>query len=295
MSSMGNLFAEFSSARRVEETFHGLLTHQISTAFGDELRVAEQGAHVLSWRSFGRERFYLSPQNAFDGKTAIRGGIPICFPQFNMRGHLPKHGFARNLNWKFKHFEATANSADIVFELLSNEITRQWWEQEFESRLLIQMTPGQLLVRLQVVNTDKKSLQFSGALHSYFAVDTIKQVTLSGLQNRPEWNAVTDVRGHGVSQIRFDSEFDRVYSEPAVPIHLRDAAHSIEITQSSSWGESVVWNPGEEKCATFTDMPANGYMHMLCVEAAQVYSPIELDAGSQWEGWQCIKVLDTSF
>jgi glucose-6-phosphate 1-epimerase len=33
-------------------------------------------------------------------------------------------------------------------------------------------------------------------------------------------------------------------------------------------------------------MPEDGWRHMLCVEAAQVFEPITLPAGERWEGWQ---------
>jgi glucose-6-phosphate 1-epimerase len=52
----------------------------------------------------------------------------------------------------------------------------------------------------------------------------------------------------------------------------------------------VVWNPGEGKCATLADMPAQGFARMLCVEAAQVFDPISIPAGGQWAGWQRLTV-----
>ena len=78
------------------EIFQGLPTHKLTLPCGDSLRVALHGAHVLSWVSQGRERLYLSPHSVMDAHAAIRGGVPVCFPQFNQRGPLPKHGFARN-------------------------------------------------------------------------------------------------------------------------------------------------------------------------------------------------------
>ncbi len=66
----------------------------------DTVLVALHGAQMLSWRTGdGRERLYLSPQAVMDGQAAIRGGVPLCFPQFNTRGSLPKHGFVRNTAW----------------------------------------------------------------------------------------------------------------------------------------------------------------------------------------------------
>lgn len=64
--------------------------------------VALHGAQVLSWRpDDGRERLFVSTRAVFDGKAAIRGGMPVIFPQFGERGALQKHGFARNQRWQF--------------------------------------------------------------------------------------------------------------------------------------------------------------------------------------------------
>ncbi|HNQ09783.1 MAG TPA: D-hexose-6-phosphate mutarotase, partial [Giesbergeria sp.] len=87
-------------ARSEVETYCGQPCIRLAIGDGDSALVALHGAQVLSWISGGRERLYLSPKAVFDGQAAIRGGIPLCFPQFNQRGPLPKHGFARNLAWR---------------------------------------------------------------------------------------------------------------------------------------------------------------------------------------------------
>ena len=72
------------------------LTHPVS---GDVATVALDRGHVLSWTCAGKERLFLSAKaevQAGEGAlAAIRGGIPLCWPQFAGRGPLPKHGFAR--------------------------------------------------------------------------------------------------------------------------------------------------------------------------------------------------------
>ena len=60
------------------EVFQGQPCRRIRIACGDTVLVALQGAHVLSWVSGGRERLFLSPANHWDGRTAIRGGIPVA-------------------------------------------------------------------------------------------------------------------------------------------------------------------------------------------------------------------------
>jgi glucose-6-phosphate 1-epimerase len=253
--------------------------------------VALQGAHVLSWVSQGRERLFLSPNNLWDGKSAIRGGVPVCFPQFNQRGTLPKHGFARNMVWTAGEAVANGDAAHIDFTLSTNPDTLAIWQQAFVAVLRVAMTPGQLTVTLTVNNTEAQNdLHFTGALHTYLAVDDIDLTELRGLGGRPEWDAVADVHGLADEALYFDGEFDRVYDSAANPLHLQDGTSTLQIEQSPSWANSVVWNPGEGKCAALADMPAHGFARMLCVEAAQVFEPISISAGGQWVGWQRLTV-----
>jgi glucose-6-phosphate 1-epimerase len=272
-------------------TFQGLACHQLTLHDGDSLLVAEQGAQVLSWVSQGRERLYLSPNNLWDGKSAIRGGVPVCFPQFNQRGTLPKHGFARNMVWQAGDGAVSGDEAHLDFTLSSDADTLAIWQQAFVARLRVALVPGQLTLTLTVNNTEvTNDLHFTGALHTYLAVDDIDLTELRGLGGRPEWDAVADVHGVADEALFFDGEFDRVYDASSTPLQLQDGSATLQIAQSPSWANSVVWNPGEGKCATLSDMPAQGFARMLCVEAAQVFDPIAIPAGGQWVGWQRLTV-----
>jgi glucose-6-phosphate 1-epimerase len=284
-----------------DEQFEGQACQRLTLPCGDTVLVALQGAQVLSWVSQGRERLYLSPNNLWDGKSAIRGGVPVCFPQFNQRGTLPKHGFARNMVWKVDDAaqggEAVANgdAAHIAFTLSTNSDTLAIWQQAFVVELRVALTPGQLTLTLTVNNTEAKNasnseLHFTGALHTYLAVDDIDLTELRGLGGRPEWDAVADVHGLADEVLYFDGEFDRVYDSAAKPLHLQDGTSTLQIEQSPSWANSVVWNPGEAKCAALADMPAHGFARMLCVEAAQVFEPVSIPAAGQWVGWQRLTV-----
>jgi glucose-6-phosphate 1-epimerase len=277
------------------EQYQGQACQRLTLPCGDTVLVALQGAHVLSWVSQGRERLFLSPDNLWDGKSAIRGGVPVCFPQFNQRGTLPKHGFARNMNWTVGEAVASGEAAHIDFTLSTNPDTLAIWQQAFVAVLRVAMVPGQLTVTLTVNNTEvQNELHFSGALHTYLAVDDIDLTELRGLGGRPEWDAVADVHGLADEALYFDGEFDRVYSwgesASSNPLHLQDGTSTLQIEQSPSWANSVVWNPGEGKCAALADMPAQGFARMLCVEAAQVFDPISIPAGGQWVGWQRLTV-----
>jgi hypothetical protein len=55
------------------------------------------GATLTSYRTAtGVENIFVSPGALFDGKKAIRGGVPVVFPQFGQPSKaMPQHGFAR--------------------------------------------------------------------------------------------------------------------------------------------------------------------------------------------------------
>ncbi len=273
------------------ELFQGLSTHKLTLPSGDSLRVALHGAHVLSWVSQGRERLYLSPDSVMDGQAAIRGGVPVCFPQFNQRGPLPKHGFARNLPWTVKATESTPEGVSLTLTLSDSPATRAHWPQAFEALFSIELTPRSLLLTLKVVNRDSQPLEMTGALHTYLAVDDIAHVSLRGLQGQAEWDSLTDVHAHAAAELRFDGEFDRVYEATARPLQLQDGANRLQIEQSPTWFNSVVWNPGAALSARMADLPDNGYQHMLCVEAAQVDAPVKISPQATWQGWQRLTVL----
>ena len=62
------------------------------------------GATITSWKVNNKEQLFLSNSAIYDtrkpGGKAIRGGIPIVFPQFG-EGAMLQHGFARVSNWTF--------------------------------------------------------------------------------------------------------------------------------------------------------------------------------------------------
>ena len=274
-----------------DTAFAGLPACELVLPAGDRLVVALHGAQVLSWVSGGQERLYLSPQSTFDGQAAIRGGVPVCFPQFNQRGplaeRLPKHGFARNVAWQADAPHLAADRAQLTLRLNDSAQTRAWWPQAFALALHIDLSPGALQLTLNVHNTDSQPLAFSGALHTYLAVPDVTQATLQGLGGQPEWNAVTNTHAPAADTLRFAAEFDRVYEAGPQPMTLNQTLH---ISQSPSWANTVVWNPAQDLCQRLADMPDDGWRHMLCVEAAQVYAPITLPAGGRWAGWQRLQV-----
>ncbi len=291
---MANSVAEFGAASaapatRSEELFHGQPCHRLTLANGDTVLVAQHGAHVVSWVSGGRERLFLSSKTVWDGRAAIRGGIPVCFPQFNQRGDLPKHGFVRNRPWTL--LTAERGDASLCLGLNGDDSIRALWPAEFEARLRVDLLPEKLCVTLEVRNLGTQALSFTGALHSYLAVSDIAQVRLSGLGGQKEWDSLADTHQSALKSLQCVGPFDRVYSAPHAPMHLHDPQGGLEISNSEGWADCVVWNPGAAGCAGMADMTPDAFEHMLCVEAAQVFQPISVAPGGYWSGSQVLRAV----
>ena len=73
----------------------------VTAADGARFEAYLHGAHVTSWRAAGDddERLFVSTAARFEEGMAIRGGIPVCFPQFADQGALPMHGLVRTVPW----------------------------------------------------------------------------------------------------------------------------------------------------------------------------------------------------
>ena len=269
--------------------FRGQPALALTLPAGDRAVVALHGAHLLSWvTADGIERIYLSPDALFDGKSAIRGGVPVCWPQFNQRGPLPKHGFARNVPWQAE----PGDDGQLLFTLHDDEATRALRPHAFRLRLAVALAPRQLRVTLDVTNTDPAPMSFALALHSYLRVDDIAQVRLEGLRGANRWDSLRDDRHVEMADaLRFDAEFDSVYAAPAEPLRLVQPSGTLQIAQSASCTETVVWNPAAALSARLADMPDDGYRHMLCVEAACIDENVLLAPGAQWQAWQQLTVI----
>jgi glucose-6-phosphate 1-epimerase len=122
-------------------------------------------------------------------------------------------------------------------------------------------------------------------------VHGLPSARLHGLGGLRYWDAVADTHPVMAGDWRYTDQFDAVFPAATAPLQWHDDQGTLEISQSPSMGQTVVWNPGPALCAQLADMPPDGYQHMLCVEAAQIDTPVQLAAGAQWLGWQQLRVL----
>jgi len=279
-----------SSLSSFPDTLHELPGIRLHAGSDGQAFLAAQGAQVLSWQaSDGIERLYLSPTTGGltrEGRSAvaIRGGVPICFPQFSDRGAMVKHGFARNLPWHV----GERGQASLALTLQDDDASRHHWPHAFRAQANVRLEPGMLEITFKVVNTGDAPFSFTAALHTYLKVEDIHRIRLVGLQN-VAYEDATDgciVKTQHEPALSFPGEVDRVYMSTPGPIRMVEDDRTLLTITQQGFFDTVVWNPGPDKARLLADMPDDGWLHMLCVEAACASKAVVLQPGESWEGSQ---------
>lgn len=264
---------------------------------GAEARISLAGGHILSWLPAGAgEQLYLSPRSEFVPGKAIRGGVPVCFPQFAERGPLPKHGFARTMPWELVSHEQGQDDALAVLRLRDTDATRAIWPHAFELELSVRVSGRVLDVELACENTGDTPLSFTTALHTYLRVGDLDAVSVEGLSGLRYFDSVQQAEALQRMDLLLTGEkgvldLDRIYfGVKERPLVVTEDRRQVVITQHG-FDDAVVWNPGPARCAKLADMPPEGWSEMLCVEAATVGIPVQLPPGETWVGRQSLNLL----
>ncbi|MEN3112976.1 D-hexose-6-phosphate mutarotase [Uliginosibacterium paludis] len=273
-------------------TFNGVPAVSLTTPAGAEAIILLHGAHLVSWKpAGGEERIYLSEQAVYDNGAAIRGGVPICFPQFGKTGPLPQHGFVRNMQWSKVLARGGDDFAMAVFRITDTPETRAIWPHPFAAEFSISITGARLDMEFEVENTGDASLSFTAALHTYMRVKEAEEVQLEGLRGQQYRDLLTGTEHTETGTfVSIDRETTRLYRETANPLLLREDRQALGIN-TENMPDTVVWNPWEQTCAAIGDLPDNAFRRFLCVEAGAITKPVELEASQSWWGRQSLVAM----
>lgn len=262
---------------------------------GAQVAITAHGAHICSWiPAGGEEQLFFSKTSEIREGVAMRGGVPVVFPQFANLGALPKHGFARTAMWRLVKAGQTASGvARAEFELHENIARLQIWPYVFRAELVVTVVGSSLDMRLSIQNTGDTGFSFTAALHTYFAVEQIADVTVHGLEGLQYRDSVTGATGcvDRNPVLRIHGEIDRIYAN--APRLLLCQPKQTTLIQQNGFADAVVWNPGTEKAATLPDLEPGGDQRMLCIEAAAIMQPVVLAPGASWSGNQSLTVKRT--
>ncbi|MGE3961422.1 MAG: D-hexose-6-phosphate mutarotase [Dehalococcoidia bacterium] len=249
---------------RFEDGPGGLVRGVISTPACDA-EFFLHGAQVTRWRPSGHDDvLWLSPTTRYEVGRAIRGGIPLCFPWFGPHPtdpSAPAHGLARTRAWDVGSVRRWDDAIEVI---LATRIA-DW-------TCTLGATFGrELAVTLSVTNAGSGAATFEAALHSYFAVDAIDRVAVTGLEASTYVDqAAGDVaRAASGAPVRFTGEVDRIYDAPDARVTIEDGRRIIEVEGGAS-RSTVVWNPGPVKAAALADIGEAEWRRFVCVETASV-------------------------
>jgi len=277
----------------------GMEALELCAPDGARATVLLHGGHVLSWVPAGAdEQLYVSPKTAMASGQAIRGGVPVIFPQFAARGPLQRHGFARTKPWQLVMAEQGEGDALAVLRLSDDAATRMFWPHAFELELSVRVAGRDLEIELACENKGEEMFSFSAALHSYLGLGALGDASVQGLAGLSYWDSVDGVERSQRTDLLLPGspgaqDLDRIYYQVKQDLTLQEltAAGERRVSiQQQGFEDAVVWNPGAAKCAALADMPADGYQHFLCIESAQVERPVQLAPGESWVGRQSLSL-----
>lgn len=288
---------------RVKDGF-GMEQIILREPLGSSAIVQLYGAQVTSWKNDrGTDLLFLSSKATSKPMKAVRGGIPLCFPQIGIFGHLEQHGFVRNRVWiidpnppplpvcKSKAF------IDLLFK--STEEDFKIWPHCFEFRLRVTLGAGMLTLTSRIRNTDSKPFTCTFALHTYFLVSDICEVRVEGLETLDYFDHLRKKQRFTEQgdAITFDSEVDRVYLSTPTKIAIIDheKKRTFVLRKDTGLPDAAVWNPWEKKSKSVLDLGDEDYKRMVCIEAAAVENPIILKPGEEWKGCQELSAVSSSY
>jgi glucose-6-phosphate 1-epimerase len=258
----------------------------VAEAPGVRITASARGAHLMSWTTHGVDRLWMSPLSHHGQAEALRGGVPVLFPQFGTFGDLPKHGFARTADWQPVRAEQEWGRATLAFELTDSQETRAVWPHAFRARLGMSASPTELMMALIVENRGPDVARFTGGLHTYLAVAD-PEAWIDGLAGCHAWDGVSTRAPHFSERIEgpiraLDTQ-DLVIHGAFAPVVLNDAVLGSVHVAAEGFSNRVVWNPGPGHL--LPDVAAGDEARFVCIEPTAVV-PVVLPAGGVWEGRQ---------
>lgn len=265
----------------------GTETYRLVHESGAEVTFAKHGGHLLSWKTAdGQERFYLSETAEYAPGKAIRGGVPIIFPQFSDHGQMGRHGFARKSQWE-------ANLEKGLMVLQTSASSQTDWPYQTKLEVEVELESSALQIQMTVHNLSATAFEFHAALHTYLRVNDVEKAEVQGLAGMEFANEVTKQRETSPDEaITFGEEIDRGYfGVGSGEIVLVDGETKLHI-ESTNFPDTVVWNPGPNH--GIGDMPQEDWRHFVCIEPAQVENRRLLAPGESWTGTQTIECLTQS-
>ncbi len=258
------------------------------------------GAHVTSFKPRGNmDLLWMSPESSFEEGKPIRGGIPVCFPWFGPHktdSDKPQHGFARLMYWDVVSTSTNSSAETVIkLQLKSSEETKAYWPHDFVAEMTF-VVGKKLTVTLKVTNTSAEPFNYTCALHTYYGLSAIENISIEGLQGVTYYNQLTGENGvQEEEKLEITEALTHHYLNTETPVIIDDSAFRRRIKVDKTGSKvTTVWNPGAEACANIGDLPDDGYETFVCVEATNAFDyPISIAPGESFATSAIIGIDDT--
>lgn len=233
-----------------------------------QARVCLKGGQVLSWTPNNQEEvFWLSKKSPYSTTSAIRGGVPICWPWFGNYKDAPSHGFARNKQWQIDSLDVTKQSVKIVLTLKGSHISK-YWPYNFLCKQTLEFS-SVFKQEFYIENRDSIDFHFSNAFHSYFNISSPTNIRIPDLNLASFDNKLSQIKGCSPQLIvNCEGPLDNIYHHNSTAtLFDKGKRRAIEIKKSNS-SQWVLWNPGENTASQMIDIHQGGENEFVCLEAA---------------------------
>jgi glucose-6-phosphate 1-epimerase len=267
---------------------------------GSTCEIYVPGGHLVSWRTPNgangelEEQLFVSSATKYLPSKPIRGGVPVCFPQFGSYGPGGKHGFARNSeNWTV----GATYPDSATLELVGDGTEDPKWPHKFKLSLTVTLGPFSLQMAMGVENTGRSEMSFTCLLHTYFRVSDITKAYVTGFQdetyvtdNEAEKGTFTDNREKAI----VEAETDRIYFNCPDRLVISEEGGrrggSLTINKDG-FSDVVLWNIWEQGGDSMGDLGKGEWRNFICVEAGQIGDAVVLPAGESWRAEQDFEVI----
>ncbi len=232
------------------------LDHKVGKAL-----ISLQGAHLFSWQPTHttQDVFWLSEIEPFKLGTAIRGGVPICYPWFNNK-FSPAHGYARTSLWQLSNYKISDEKVKLEFSLFSDH-------ELIEAKITMTFSDKCKLTFKHYGNEEAEV-----ALHSYFNISDINQVSVKCLPET-SFDSLTQQQKQVSSTRQISENVDEIYTIKSKSKNIIIDDHyqrNIEISHKDA-SNIVLWNPWHKPTS---NMNEEGHKTMICVETARIEKPM---------------------
>ena len=287
---MAALSSETDKTLFVSGETNGMPFVKVTCGGGCSCTVYLHGGHVASWTVGGEEQLFMSKSAVYNGTKALRGGVPICFPQFGDLGPVKaQHGFARNLPWTLLSKSESEGSASVRLSLCTAQPESEWPHPYFLTNTVTIDSSGVFRQELSVANPGTAPFTFTTALHTYFRV-VATEATISGLSNTTYLDSLDGRAAKHDSNdvVVFSGEVDRIYQSVARKVTLTDSSRSFTIATTDEFADAIVWNPHIAKAARMGDYGDDEWKEHVCHEVARTETPVTLAPGQMWAATQVV-------